>query len=74
MDIAINGEIIDTWDLEKFEPKNKDIAYNENFIKFFDDENFITNKEGESIEFAFRIRSETNPRGAGISFTHLYYA
>lgn len=73
-DIAINGKIVDTWDKEKFDSVNKEISYNEAFYKFFDDENFIESEEGEPVEFGLRIRSESDPKLAGTSITHLYYA
>lgn len=65
---------METWDLAKFQSINKEISYNEAFYKFFDDESFISSEEGEPVEFGFRIRSESAPRVAGVTITHLYYA
>ena len=74
IDIAVNGEIVSTWDLDYFQSVNKEISYNEAFYKFFDDEDFTQKEDGESVEFGLRIRSESNPRRAGLSITHIYYA
>ncbi len=74
IDIAINGKIVDTWDADRFEPMKSELAYNQNFFKFFDDETFIKNENGEPVELGLRIRSESNPKRAGLSVTHVYYA
>ena len=74
MDIALNGKIVDTWDINKLNEKNVQLAYNEVFFKLFDDENFIKSEEGEPVEFAIRTRSVSDPRMAGLSVAHLYYA
>jgi len=50
------------------------ISYNEEFFVALDDENFTDNENGVPVEFGFRIRSESNPRMAGVSLTHVYYA
>ena len=74
LDIAINGKIVSTWDWDYFESINKSVAYNMAFYKFFDNENFTQNAEGEPVEFGLRIRSESNPKKAGLAISHLYYA
>lgn len=74
LDIAINGKIVRSIDKTEFDAMNKEINYNEVFYKLFDDENFIDSNEEESVEFGLRIRSESDPRQAGISIAHLYYA
>ena len=73
IDIALNGKIIATWNWEYFESINVAMAYNEAFYKFYDDENF-TSGEGEPVEFGLRIRSESNPKRAGLAVSHIYYA
>ncbi len=74
IDIALNGKIIATWDKEYFDSVNKAIAYNMAFYKFFDDENFTQSADGEPVEFGLRVRSESNPKRAGLSISHIYYA
>mmetsp|Transcript_9655 Transcript_9655/g.6752 ORF Transcript_9655/g.6752 Transcript_9655/m.6752 type:complete len:112 (+) Transcript_9655:3-338(+) len=74
IDLAVNGEIVSTWDKAQFDSINVAISYNEAFYKFLDDEDFIQNEEGEPVEFGLRIRSESDPRKAGLSLSHLYYA
>jgi hypothetical protein len=74
MDIAINGNIVDKWDKDKMEKMNVSIAYNEAIVKIFDDDSFVQSAEGESVEFAIRLRSESNPKLAGLSISHIYYA
>ena len=73
-DIAINGKIVRSIDKTEFESMNKEINYNQAIYKFFDDKIFIESNEGESVEFGLRIRSESDPRKAGVSITHLYFA
>jgi len=74
IDFAVNGEIIGTWDKDEIQTRIIEIAYNEAFYKFLDDEDFIQSEEGEPVEFGIRIRSESDPRMAGLSLTHVYYA
>lgn len=74
IDIAVNGKIVSTWDNDYFQSVSKEISYNEAFYKFYDDENFTQKEDGEPVEFGLRIRSESNPRRAGLSITHIYYA
>ncbi len=74
IDIAVNEKIVATWDKAKIEILRKEVSYNEAFYKMFDDENFTMDAEGTEVELGLRIRSESNPRGAGISVSHIYYA
>ena len=74
VDIAINGKIIKTHDKEEFSVWTAEIAYNEAFYPLLDDKDFLTGNDRKNVEVGFRIRSESDPLNAGISFTHVYYA
>lgn len=73
LDIALNGRIIKSWDRAKFMEYSKEVAYNEAFYIFVDDENIVSGDEPEEIEFGLRIRSEENPKDASFGITHFYY-
>jgi hypothetical protein len=70
-DIAVNGQIHDTWDKEKFMEYAKEIAYNQAFYPLVDDEKF---KGAGAVELSIRFRSEKDPTNAACTITHLYYA
>jgi hypothetical protein len=70
-DIAVNGQIHDTWDKEKFMEYAKEIAYNQAFYPLVDDEKF---KGAGDVELSIRFRSEKDPTNAACTITHLYYA
>ena len=70
-EIAINGKIYATWDLEKINEQIKEIAYNEAFYTFATNDPSVN---GENVELAIRVTSESNPKGAGLGVTHVYWS
>ena len=72
IEIAVDGKIVAT--------KYKDfseiqaMAYNQGIYPLVNDESLIKGDEPESVELGIRIRSETNPKDAALSITHIYYA
>lgn len=73
LDIAVNGNIIKTWNHTTFMEHTKEAAYNEAFYPFIDDESIVSGDEPEEIEVGLRIRSESNPKDASFGITHFYY-
>jgi len=74
IDIAVNGQIIKTYNKTEFGVFRAEIAYNEAFYPLLDDKDFITGDEPEAVEIGMRVRSEENPYHAGLTITHIYYA
>lgn len=74
LDIAVNGEITRTYNYEEFKALTKEIAYNQAFYPLVNDESLVTGDEPEAVEIGLRIRSESNPKDASFSLTHIYYA
>ena len=74
VDIAANGKILKSFNKEEWMQWKEQIAYNEAFYPLLDDKDLVKGDKAEPVELGFRIRSETNPRGAAISITHIYYA
>ena len=70
LEIAINGEIYDTWDRDKIMPHTGEVAYNQAFYPFVTDESI----NGSNIELGLRLSSELEPKGAALSITHIYYS
>lgn len=71
LDIAVNGKIYDTWDKEKFMLDSKELSYNEAFYKLITND---TSVNGKNVEFGLRIRSESDPKGAGLGIAHIYWS
>jgi len=74
LDIAVNGKITRTYNYEEFKVLTKEIAYNQAFYPFVNDESLVTGDEPEAVELGLRIRSESSPKDASFSLTHIYYA
>ena len=70
MDIAINGKIVKTYNQTEFRAFANEIAHNEAFYPLVDDKELAIG----DVELGFRLRSEIDPRGAGLAFSHIYYA
>lgn len=72
IDIAIDGKIVAT--------KHKDfseidaMAYNQGIYPLLNDESLIDGDDPKALELGIRIRSETNPKDAALSISHIYYA
>ena len=69
VDIAINGNIVKTYNGTEYLSFGAEVAYNEAFFPLVD------NKELASgdVELGIRIRSEIDPHNAGFALTHIYY-
>jgi len=70
LDIAIDGKMYRTMENEEFTKYQKQIAYNEAFFPFMDDESFVRESE---VELSLRVRTEKNG-STGFSISHIYYA
>ncbi len=70
IDVAVNGKIVKTYPVAEYDPYRTPITYMEAFYPMLDDKSIA----GTNVEIGFRLRSEENPRDAGISITHIYYA
>ena len=69
MDISVNGKIT-TWDLDKYmENSQPEMAYNQAIFRLVNDESL----KGP-VELGIRLRSELDPKGAGTSICHIYWA
>ena len=74
VDVAVNGKIITTYNQTEFLEWKVSMAYNEAFYLFMDDKDLVQGDEPVSVELGIRLRSESNPKGAGLGITHIYYA
>ena len=81
LEISINGEIVNTWDkahLEKTISESKfgteKIAKEGSYVTFLDDEEIVTKYGRTSYLFGLRIQSKIDPKNAGLSISHLYFA
>ena len=70
----MNGKIITTYNQTEFLEWKVSMAYNEAFYLFMDDKDFVQGDEPVSLELGIRLRSESDPKGAGLGITHIYYA
>ena len=70
VDIAINGNIVKTYNQTEFRAFTIEIAYNEAFYPLVNDKELASG----DVELGFRLRSEIDPRGAALAVTHIYYA
>lgn len=69
-EIAVNGKIVKTWLHDEFmSHAYPEMAYNQGMYPLVTDESLTG-----PVELGLRITSESNPRGAGLSVTHIYYA
>jgi len=68
-DIAVNGKIVKTYNYEEMMAKTGEIAYNESFYPLVDDKSVTGD-----VELGLRMRSEKDPRMAGMAVTHIYWA
>jgi len=69
-DIAVNGKIVDTWDKEKFmSHAYPEMAYNNAFFPLVTDESLRG-----PVELGLRVSSTINPKVAGLTVTHIYWA
>merc|ERR1711957_719409 len=60
-DIAVNGKIVKTYNYEEMMARTGEIAYNESFYPLVDDKSVTGN-----VELGLRMRSEKDPRVAGM--------
>lgn len=74
LDIAVNGQIVNTMNYTEFKAMTPNMAYNEAFFLLVDDESIVAGDEYEEVKLGLRIRSETAPLDAPFSVTHIYYA
>ena len=73
MDVAVNGEIVSTYNSTQIGAACPYISYNNNICLLWNDEQRAAKKEKEDVELGLRIQSNTGRVGmAGI--THVYYA
>ena len=72
MDIAINGQIVKTWDFDKLVELRTEITHNQAMYPMIDDQKLAGNNQ--DVELAIRLRSEKDPRSAGMGLAHIYYA
>lgn len=72
VDIAVNGKIVKTWNFDDMKELRKEVQHNEAFYPMVDDKNLAG--EEKDVELAIRLSSSIDPRLAGLSLTHLYYA
>jgi len=69
-EIAVNGKIIKTWDKAEFmSHAYPEMAYNNAMYPLVTDETLRG-----PVELGLRPSSESKPKEAGLSVTHLYYA
>ena len=72
MDIAVNGKIYDTWDKDKIMSNAyPELAYNEAIYRLVTNDMSVN---GKNVEFGLRMRSESDPKGAGLGVTHIYWS
>jgi len=72
LDIAIDGRIVKTMELDEYKEWTKEIAYNEAIFVLLDDEN-VYDTSDSGAELALRIRSNGGGRNT-MSISHIYYA
>jgi hypothetical protein len=72
IEVAIDGKIVATKykDFSEIEA----MAYSQGIYPLLNDESLIQGNEPKAVELAIRIRSETNPKDAALSVSHIYYA
>eukprot|EP01083_Nonionella_stella_P053633 141802_1 len=75
LDIAMNGQIVNTLNYTEFKAMTPNMAYNEAFFLLVDDESIVAGDEYEEIKFGMRIRSQIGANTmASFGLTHIYYA
>jgi hypothetical protein len=71
IDIAVNGKIHKSYTKEEWYKYAEPIAYNNAMYPLVDDKSFVGSG---AIEIGIRLRSESNPRNAGMNLSHIYFA
>jgi len=71
IDIAVNGKIHKSYTKEEWYKYAEPIAYNNAMYPLVDDKSFAGSG---AIEIGIRLRSESNPRNAGMTLSHIYFA
>ena len=71
IDIAVNGKIHKSYAKEEWYKYANPIAYNNAMYPLVDDKSFVGSG---TIEIGIRLRSESDPRNAGMTLTHIYFA
>jgi len=72
MDIAINDQIVKTWDFDKLVELRTEVTHNQAIYPMIDDQKLAGNDQ--HVELAIRFRSEKDPTSAGMGLAHIYYA
>jgi hypothetical protein len=70
LEIAVNGKIIRVWTYDEFKAMIGEVAYNQAFFPLVDDDTLPVG----NVELGIRLKSETNPKDAGMGVTHIYWA
>ena len=73
-EVAINGDIVSSWNKTEYQAQCPYISYNNNICLIWNDEERAKKKEKEDIEFAMRIDAPSSGRIAVLGMTHVYYA
>ena len=67
-DVAVNGKIVAEYNKTIFDGYIKESSYNEAYYPFVNDASITGD-----VELAIRTRSESDPKGAALSVTHIYW-